>query len=88
MCTLGRLLGKDVVTLIYREVHRMYMTELVAEYRQCIVFSRGSSFYVRLTTTNTCKSYNYRDAAALARKAYLHVINKHFHKVAQLPKNY
>ena len=93
MRDLERLLGNDVVCLIYRKLHAMCTAEVVTQYHgqvrtQCHgrVPSTDQHFYVNLSWGYMhTKAYNYR---VLGLDYRLHVHDKYCQPVAQLPKNY
>lgn len=83
MRALERLLGKDVVTLIYRHLHAMDMAEIVGEYKRrvCRFYSRS---YISMFWSRS-KLYNYRRLPMICGDP---VANRHCAFVAPLSKNY
>ena len=95
MRALDALLGKDVVTLIYQQVHTMRMRSLLAEYSERLfqatyddahsVFLNWNTEEQKLKRYNFRNVHNYRNVS----KAWTgHVWNRLSVAVADLPQNY
>ena len=94
MRALEQLLGKDVVLLIYRKLHAMCNSEVVAEYHEHLVKFQGHNghlenlygyIFVKWKSHFRMKAYNHR---FLFDASHGSVRNKCGNFVAPLPKNY
>lgn len=82
MLALKRILGKDVLSVICKQLHRMLMQQLNAEYRQCVSTSVDNTIIWYFRGIDLW--YNYR-------QDYLYqatIFDKREEIVARLPKNY
>lgn len=81
--SLETLLGKDVLTLIFRQLHAILMQEVLAEYSACISVLK-KPFAVGFVSGTCTNTYNYRSLP----KGYDQIWNKYRRQVAWLPPNY
>lgn len=83
MQALERLLGKNVVWLICRQLHAMYTRQLVAEYHRRLGNIHGVHS-VQFDWAPGRKLYNFRTKHIYGKN----IRNKHCEIVGEVPKNY
>ena len=82
MLALERIIGKDVLSVICKQLHQTHMRELNAEFSLCVRLELNDRIIWR-TTNNGFFSYNFRSPSDKPD-----VCNKYGRKVGPLPKNY
>ena len=85
MFALERMLGKDAMSVVCKELHQMCVQELNAEFYFSCVKVDGDFIIWQTTNDGLFFAYNFRQPDQLA---FFPISNKLGHKVADLPKNY
>ena len=82
MSLLDELFGRDVATLIYHKLHKIYIAELVVEYnRVCSLPNKFNVTCIYFEAVRLWKAYNWRGFSK-----HFKVYDKYGDIVANLPK--